>query len=192
MLHTLRIRGFVTVDGFVESLGRHPEALLTSLVENGQVRHIDKRQMYGLLPAGKQLHATLLDGLADGSARAGLAEWYPAFLALNDEFKQLCTDWQVRDDEPNDHSNADYDRRCIDRLRQLAEDARVIIDGFSAAVARMAGYNTRLSLAADCIARGEIKKFTGVMCESFHDIWMELHEDLIVLQRIDRSEEGSF
>jgi hypothetical protein len=31
-----------------------------------------------------------------------------------------------------------------------------------------------------------------VMCESFHDIWMELHEDLIVLQRIDRVEEGSF
>jgi len=31
-----------------------------------------------------------------------------------------------------------------------------------------------------------------VMCESFHDIWMELHEDLIVLQAIDRVHEGSF
>ena len=30
------------------------------------------------------------------------------------------------------------------------------------------------------------------MCSSFHDVWMELHEDLIVLQRIDRVEEGSF
>ena len=30
------------------------------------------------------------------------------------------------------------------------------------------------------------------MCESFHDIWMEFHEDLIVLQRIDRVQEGNF
>jgi hypothetical protein len=31
-----------------------------------------------------------------------------------------------------------------------------------------------------------------VACESFHDVWMELHEDLLVLQRIDRIHEGSF
>jgi hypothetical protein len=30
------------------------------------------------------------------------------------------------------------------------------------------------------------------MCGSFHDIWMELHEDLITLQGIDRHVEGSF
>ena len=39
---------------------------------------------------------------------------------------------------------------------------------------------------------GDNKRFTGVMCESFHDVWMELHEDLIVMQRIDRVAEGSF
>ena len=42
------------------------------------------------------------------------------------------------------------------------------------------------------MADGDTKRFTGVMCESFHDIWMELHEDLIVVQRIDRAVEGSF
>jgi len=31
-----------------------------------------------------------------------------------------------------------------------------------------------------------------VRCESFHDVWMELHEVLIVLQRINRVAEGSF
>ena len=45
---------------------------------------------------------------------------------------------------------------------------------------------------ADRVASGDTKQFTGVMSESFHDIWMELHEDLIVLQRIDRTAEGSF
>ena len=39
---------------------------------------------------------------------------------------------------------------------------------------------------------GEPAFFTGVMCGSYHDIWMELHEDLLLTQHIDRSEEGSF
>ena len=37
-----------------------------------------------------------------------------------------------------------------------------------------------------------MNRFTGVMSESFHDIWMELHEDLILMQKIDRASEGSF
>ena len=57
---------------------------------------------------------------------------------------------------------------------------------------RLARYIERLDDAAAAVAKGEIKRFTGVMCESFHDVWMELHEDLIVLQGIDRAEEGSF
>ena len=192
VLHTLRVRGFVTADGFVESLGHHPDDVLSGLVEHGFVRHIEKRQIYGLLPPGKQRHADLLEALADELALAGLAEHYPTFLELNDTFKQLCTTWQLRNGEPNDHSDADYDRSCIERLTRLAADSRPVIDGFSAAIPRLARYNTRLAHAAGRIANGETRQFTGVMCESFHDIWMELHEDLIVLQRIDRSDEGSF
>jgi phosphoenolpyruvate-protein kinase (PTS system EI component) len=192
VLHTLRVRGFVTPDGFTESLGRHPDDLLASLVERGLVRHIEKRDMYGLLPPGKEQHAAVLDALADDAAQAGLNEHYAAFLALNDTFKQLCTNWQIRNDEPNDHSDADYDGRCVAQLAKLSANAAAVIDGFGNAVPRMARYNSRLAIAAGRVAGGETKKFTGVMCESFHDIWMELHEDLIVLQRIDRSEEGSF
>jgi hypothetical protein len=39
---------------------------------------------------------------------------------------------------------------------------------------------------------GANNMFTGVMCGSFHDVWMELHEDLILTQGIDRAAEGSF
>jgi len=40
--------------------------------------------------------------------------------------------------------------------------------------------------------QGETNMFTGVMCGSYHDAWMELHEDLILTQGIDRTAEGSF
>jgi hypothetical protein len=41
VLHTLRVRGFVTPDGFRESIGAHPGELLATMVEAGQVRHIE-------------------------------------------------------------------------------------------------------------------------------------------------------
>jgi hypothetical protein len=47
-----------------------------------------------------------------------------------------------------------------------------------------------LNCFADFLACDHL--FTGVMCGSFHDIWMELHEDLILTQGIDRATEGSF
>ncbi len=192
VLHTLRVRGFVTPDGFRESLGGHPAELLEQLAGAGLVRHIEKRDMFGLLPPGKQRQEALLDEYAGDEVQAGLTARYDEFLALNDDFKQLCTDWQMRDGAPNDHADADYDRTCTDKLAELAAAAVPLIGAMAEALPRMARYNERLATAAACVANGETNKFTGVMCESFHDIWMELHEDLIVLQRIDRVEEGSF
>jgi len=192
VLHVLRVRGFVTADGFVESLGEHPADLLNRLVDAGMVRHIEARGMYGLLPPGKERHEALLLGYASSEVAAGLASHYEPFLELNDRFKELCTDWQVKDGQPNDHADAAYDRGCTDRLAALAGEAEPIIAGFARALPRMARYRERLARAAECVANGETNRFTGVMCESFHDIWMELHEDLIVLQGIDRTAEGSF
>jgi hypothetical protein len=192
VLHTLRVRGFVTPDGFVESIGRHPSELLVGLVELGHVRHIEARDMYGLLPPGKERHAALLDEIADADVRTALAAHYDRFLELNDEFKQICTAWQMRDGEPNDHTDADYDQACVAKLAGLAAAAAPVIDDFASALPRIGRYGARLAAAAARVVSGETKQFTGVMCESFHDIWMELHEDLIALQRIDRVEEGSF
>jgi phosphoenolpyruvate-protein kinase (PTS system EI component) len=193
VLHTLRVRGFVTPDGFVESIGAHPDQILADLVAAGHVRHIEARDMYGLLPIGKARHLDLLDRLADEADRHRLHSIYEQrFLLLNDDFKQLCTDWQLRDGAPNEHDDIAYDQSCLGRLSELHVVSRTVIDEFASVVPRFARYGPRLDRAAACVADGDTKRFTGVMCESFHDVWMELHEDLIVLQHIDRTEEGSF
>ena len=192
MLHTLRVRGFVTSDGFKESLGACPSDLLAELVAAGQVRYIEKRDMYGLLPPGKERQEALMDEYADADVQAGLKEHYEHFLEQNEVFKQLCTDWQMRGGAQNDHTDAAYDADCVARLLQLNEASRPTIAGFASALARMARYTPRLDESAARVVGGDTKAFTGVMCGSFHDVWMELHEDLIVLQRINRVEEGSF
>jgi hypothetical protein len=192
VLHTLRVRGFVTPDGFRESIGDHPGELLAELVADGKVRHIEKRDMYGLLPPGKEHQESLLDAYAGADVQAALQTHYERFLELNDVFKQLCTDWQMRDGEQNDHGDTDYDAAVIGRLVALNDDARPTLDGFTAGLARMGRYAGRLDEALGKLQAGETNLFTGVMCSSYHDVWMELHEDLIVLQRIDRVAEGSF
>jgi len=192
VLHVLRIRGFVTPEGFTASVGTHPEEIVAALVEAGHVRHIEKRNMYGLLPAGKERHEELLAGVATEAVTAGLCTPYEEFLVLNDEFKRLCTEWQMRDGTPNDHTDADYDRACTDRLQRLNEEAQPVIAAMAGALPRLRRYGTRLTAAAAAVDSGATNRFTGVMCESFHDIWMELHEDLVVLQKIDRVAEGSF
>ncbi len=192
VLHVLRIRGFATPDGLAASLGAHPADVLDQMVESGLVRFIEARTLYGLLPDGKLRQEALLDTYADETLRAALAQPYLDFLVLNDEFKSLCTTWQMRDGEPNDHSDADYDRACVERLERLDADAQPVIAALAAVEPRLARYGPRLTMASTRVALGDTKQFTGVMCESFHDVWMELHEDLIVLQRIDRTHEGSF
>jgi phosphoenolpyruvate-protein kinase (PTS system EI component) len=192
VLHTLRVRGFVTPDGFRESIGDHPADILAELVGAGLVRHIEKRDMYGLLPPGKERQEALLDQYCTADAQAALHAHYEQFLTLNEEFKQLCTDWQMRGDTQNDHSDAAYDSAVVEKLTALNGTSRPTLDGFAAALARMARYTERLDAALARLHAGETNMFTGVMCNSYHDIWMELHEDLIVLQRINRVEEGSF
>ena len=72
VLHILRVRGFVTPDGFRESLGSLPAEILSELVAAGEVRHIEKRDMYGLLPPGKERQETLIDSYAGADVQAGL------------------------------------------------------------------------------------------------------------------------
>jgi len=57
---------------------------------------------------------------------------------------------------------------------------------------RLTPYVPRLSTTCQAVVAGQTNMFTGVMCGSFHDVWMELHEDLILSQGIDRAAEGSF
>ena len=163
---------------------------LDALVDRGAATYMEPREMWLLGAEGREAHGPALE-----AAVAGLdlnAMPYDEFMALNGQFKQLCTDWQLRDGEPNDHADADYDARIIARLAALDEEAGPVVDALGAVVPWMAGYRERLSAARQRAEAGDPKALTGVMCDSYHDIWMELHEDLILTQGIDRAAEGSF
>ena len=189
VLRVLRLRGFATGDGLRQSIGVDPSQVVERLVADEQVNFIEARNMYMLAPSGR---SRIDDHLAASDPITELSDAYESFLSLNTEFKQVCTDWQVRDGEPNSHDDDDYDAACIARLRDVYMRSEPVISEIATAVPRLNLYRRRLLEALTAIDDGQSQRFTGVMCESFHDVWMELHEDLIVLQKIDRVSEGSF
>ena len=194
--HALRIKGFGSVDVISEIAGLAPndaDLHLQALGDAGHAQFRDKRAMWQLTADGREAHGEALAADLEGlDVEATFGDVYPDFVRVNVAFKELCGAWQLRDGEPNDHSDADYDGGVIDRLVDMHVQAAPLVDAMGQRVSRFAPYRGRLDAALDALRDGDTSMFTGVMCNSYHDVWMELHEDLIVTQGIDRQAEGSF
>ncbi|MHB1445808.1 MAG: hypothetical protein ACYCTI_08225 [Acidimicrobiales bacterium] len=117
---------------------------------------------------------------------------YSEFASRNSELKQLCTDWQLRNDTdggliPNGHEDVEYDRAVIDRLLAFDQDIGPLLGHLGEALGRLSAYRPRLSAAARAVAGGQLRRFTAPLADSYHDIWMELHQDLILTLGLERT-----
>ncbi len=193
--HALRIKGFSKCEPLAEIVALavdRVEENLHDLARTGHAVFRETRSLWQLTPEGREAHRhALADDVKKYSVKS-LDSHYRAFLEVNDRFKSLCGQWQLRDDVPNDHSDAAYDGLVIGRLVDLNGYAQPIVSAMAGIVPRLSPYAGRLDGACRRVIEGSQQYFTGVMCGSFHDIWMELHEDLILTQGIDRAVEGSF
>jgi len=194
--HALRLKGFAKSDTVAE-VADLPLALVDEhlgvLLEQEWAAFREARQLWQLTPAGRDEHRAALARDVDGTElRARLAAPYGEFLGINERFKHLCSEWQLRDGQPNDHSDAEYDRAVVARLVDIDTVVRPVVASMGEVLERLAPYAGRLERTCARVVAGETNMFTGVMCGSYHDVWMELHEDLILSQGIDRGAEGSF
>lgn len=193
--HALRIKGFAKTESLAEitALGIHSiEQSLEELARSGYALYREARSLWQLTPEGREAHREALARDVRSLEIAALRDHYASFLEVNDVFKSLCGEWQLRHGQPNDHSDSAYDSSVIERLVRLNQHAQPIVISMADVVPRLSPYATRLESACRNVFEGSHHLFTGVMCGSFHDIWMELHEDLILTQGIDRVAEGSF
>jgi hypothetical protein len=194
--HALRIKGFAKAETIAE-VADLPLALVEEHLEGLQARewaqYREARELWQLTTVGREEHHIALTEDVGGShISAMLHDDYLAFLQLNDRFKALCGDWQLRNGQPNDHTDAKYDKAVVQRLVAIDADAAPVVARMGEVLARLAPYGPRLARTCQQVVGGETKMFTGVMCGSYHDVWMELHEDLILTQGIDRMAEGSY
>jgi len=174
VLHVLGLRGCVLPEQVAEATG-----LPTSAVE----RRLDEAREAGLVsyrsgrvtgwfltPAGRTARLDHLDReRAGGSWVPAVTRIYAGFSDLNGTFKQLCTDWQTGHDRPT----------CIERLRALDRAVGELLTDLAAVLPRTARYGPRLREALARLSAGDESAFLQPLSGSYHDIWMELHEDLL-------------
>lgn len=193
--HALRIKGFAKSESLADITALDVgtiEQHLEELASSGHALYREARSLWQLTPEGRDAHRQALAHDVRSLAIDALEGHYPSFLEVNELFKTLCGEWQLRDGQPNDHSDPGYDQSVIERLVLLNRRTQPIVTSMAEVVPRLFPYSSRLESACRNVSAGSHHLFTGVMCGSFHDIWMELHEDLILTQGIDRVAEGSF
>ncbi|MEI7507326.1 MAG: MarR family transcriptional regulator [Actinomycetes bacterium] len=193
--HALRIKGFSKSETLAEIVALDVAVVdqhLQELQAEEMAMFREARSLWQLTPAGRAAHPEALAKDVAGLDLDALKPHYHSFLEINDTFKHLCGDWQLRDGAPNDHSDDKYDQEVIKRLVTLHDGAKPVVSSMATIVPRLSPYVPRLDSTCKLVVGGANNMFTGVMCGSFHDVWMELHEDLILSQGIDRAAEGSF
>jgi phosphoenolpyruvate-protein kinase (PTS system EI component) len=190
VLHALALRAPVGVDSVAELAlvdARVAGEILTGLLERDLVRNVG--DLWAPRPAGRVRHTDLLERNRPRSVEQGRG-LYRQFQVLDRRVKELCTAWQVRHGETNDHSDPDYDAACVDDLAAIDASIAELLGEFAVEVPRLAAYAIRLGAASRRVRAGEVHMFTAAMCGSFHDVWMELHQDLMLILGLDRAAEA--
>jgi hypothetical protein len=145
---------------------------------------------WGLTEAGRAADAERISAELDtAGARAAVTRAFDGFLVLNPELLDLCTAWQLRPADGgttmNDHTDAAYDARVLDRFAEFDQRADVVCASLSRAMPRFGRYRVRLTDALTRVRSGELDYLADGMA-SYHAVWFQLHEDLLVTLGIPR------
>ncbi|MDT0345856.1 transcriptional regulator [Streptomyces litchfieldiae] len=194
VLHALRCGGFAGLAGVSDATGLpepDAESALIDLAVAGLVTHVPgDLGGWGLTEAGRAADAErIANELAATGARPVVAAAYDEFLVLNPELLDLCAAWQSRPADgatiPNDHTDAGYDSRVLDRLADLHRRAEHGCAELFATMLRFRRYRTRLA-GALARARSGSRAHVTDSTDSYHTVWFQLHEDLLATLGIPR------
>ena len=196
VVHALRTKGMAEVDAVAPATGLSADAVtdaLHDLGERGWVRYREGARVSGWMLLGEgRAHAERLAAaeIEDSGLRPQIHSLYESFLELDPKLKEACTDFQLREDQTlNDHTDPDYDDEVIDRLAAVNECVQPVLAELARHLDRFGHYGPRLNHALSQVESGEINWFTKPSLDSYHEVWFELHEDLLVSLGIDRAAE---
>jgi hypothetical protein len=187
VLHAVRITGRVPTAALPELTGLTIAAIedeLLAAVEAGCVRyHEGVIPGWSLTPAGRHRHRELLTHERAAAGRdTEIFAGYEDLMGLNEWFKSLCTEWQLQD----------HPISCIDRLHSKHPQVDAIAHRLAEALTRFGPYAARFSRALQRLRAGDLDALTTPLTDSYHDVWMQLHEDLLLtLDRERSSADGS-
>ena len=186
----LRIKGRATAETIATVVGADVTAAIEQC-ETGRAR----REHPTRLPHHRPRAGAGRRALRDEREQAEpiVLDVYETFLPINDEVKQIVTDWQMRVVDGqivlNDHQDREPRRRGD---RPAARDRRQGRSGAGVVGRRRCRASTRtrrrLQRALAEIRDGDHTMVAAPIKDSYHTVWFELHEDLLLLSGRERTE----
>jgi pyruvate, orthophosphate dikinase len=196
VLRALLVKGYATPEGAATALLASPEEMsevLDRLVADGLAEMAAgsfRLTADGRNVAKEKIAADTRRWGADNAVAA-----LDAFLVLDHRMKETVTAWQMREVDGakafNDHSDAAYDAKVLDELAALHADASAWLTPLVAGLPRLAAYRERLERAAAVARAGDNRYVASPRVDSYHGVWFELHEDLILLAGRTRADEAA-
>ena len=194
LIRALAIKGFALPAALAEAFATSEDdvtASLDRLVADGLVGMVGA--MFQLTDDGTavahELLATDREAWGKEAAEAALDD----FVALDQRVKEVVTAWQMRevDGKPvlNDHTDSEYDAGVLADFAALHGDADAWLAPLEDGLPRLDLYRARLERARGLVADGDPQYIASPRLDSYHNIWFELHEDLILLAGRTREDE---
>jgi hypothetical protein len=174
-LHRLRIRSLAPVEALGDVQGL-VEASLMLVTPRGCM----------LTPAGLVRHDELLVQWRGTIDLDPIAKSYDRFLAVNQPVKDLCSRWQVEDQD------AEALFMAIEELSEIVDRVGSALRRAGQVVPRFGTYVPRIDAALGAARGGDARFITDPRVDSVHSIWFECHEDYLLILGRDREQEGSF
>ena len=194
VLRALVVKGYATPEGAATALLAEPEEMseiLDRLVADGLAEMA--AGSFRLTADGKNVGKEKMAADTERWGPANAAAALDAFLALDVRMKETVTAWQMREVDGtqtfNDHSDAAYDAHVLGDLAGLHADASAWLAPLVAGLPRLAAYRERLERAAAAARGGDNRYVASPRVDSYHGVWFELHEDLILLAGRNRADE---
>jgi hypothetical protein len=185
LLHVLLVKGVVSRDALTQSAGEAAIDALAGLIDRGLVVAVgpEQRRMYSLAGDGRERAAGAVRE-AMPAARSALERHYDEiFLPLNARFKHLCLRWQ---DDPEDVALLDETDGVHDEIEALLREPADVL-----ALPRLRRYADRLDRLKEAVDGGDLDAYLAPTGESYHNVWFELHEDLLLSLGRSRDQEAS-
>lgn len=194
-LHTLTLRQLADADQLLAIIDQDPDAAKGALERAVEEKTaMAARGAYMIAPSGRALlDEAYPTWFADERSSAEVAEAMDAFESgVNRQVLSLTTDWQTvevdGDRQPNDHGDADYDARIIDKLSKVLDRTEGVLDPLSSRQPSVRRFLDRAAAALTRAESGETDYVSGVRIDSFHTVWFQMHEHILRITGRERPE----
>ncbi len=190
VLQAVRLKGRIMPADVAATVGEAPSTVAEAVGAATDAGLLIEGKTLRLSPEGRIRLDELLAAERRNTDQAAIGAAYDQFRSVNADFKALVADWQLKDGEPNPHDDAEYDAAILARLADVHERVTPIAEAVAHELPRLASYSDKLAAALAKVQSGETTWLTRPIVDSYHTVWFELHEELILAAGLTRESEA--